>query len=284
MPSAPNDVTYTVWPTSGGAVKREASSSAGAAPSIDGANRAERGARFRPQFADLARRQHGRARRRAALGRLGQRLGLALEPGHDGIDLGARFAQPLVQLVVEALLEHRLALREPGFALVQRVSLLRERVASLGDAQLLLLDRRQFSDRRARDAPRAATRAPIRRARASATTAGRHAEPFGDLQGEAASRRAVDQPVRRRVRLRVEAERRRLRAVRRRRIGLQRIVMRRGDDERAAAAEVIDDGRAERAALDRIGAAADFVEQDERRQLELALDRARDSRGARRTC
>ena len=36
-----------------------------------------------------------------------------LSSRHDGIDLGARFAQPLVQLVVEPLLEHRLALGEP---------------------------------------------------------------------------------------------------------------------------------------------------------------------------
>ena len=60
--------------------------------------------------------------------------------------------------------------------------------------------------------------------------------------------------------------------------------MRRRDDEGAAPAEVIDDGRAEGAALDRVGAAADFVEQHERRQFELALDRARDSPGARKTC
>ena len=40
---------------------------------------------------------------------------------------------------------------------------------------------------------------------------------------------------------------------------------------RAALAEVIDDGRAERAAFDRIGAAADLVEQHERRQLERAI-------------
>ena len=37
---------------------------------------------------------------------------------------------------------------------------------------------------------------------------------------------------------------------------------------RAALAEVIDDRHAERAAFDRIGAGADFVEQHERRQRE----------------
>ena len=47
--------------------------------------------------------------------------------------------------------------------------------------------------------------------------------------------------------------------------------MRRGDDDRAALPEVLDGGRAERAAFDRIRAAADFVEQHERRQIERAI-------------
>ena len=42
---------------------------------------------------------------------------------------------------------------------------------------------------------------------------------------------------------------------------------------RAALPEVIDDRRAERAAFDRVGAAADFVEQHERRQFERAVHR-----------
>ena len=135
-----------------------------------GANRAERGAGFRPQVADLARRKHGRPRRRTAFGRLSQRLGLALQPGHDGIDLGARFAQPLVQLVVETLLEDRLALGEPRFALVQRVTRLLERLARAGDMQLFLLDRGQLlvdSGQVCREERFAA----VRRARASATIA-----------------------------------------------------------------------------------------------------------------
>ena len=95
----------------------------------------------------------------------------------------------------------------------------------------------------------------------------RHAEPLRDLDGEAAAGRAVDQPVGGRKRLRIERERRRHHAVGRRAPRLQRVVVRRRDDERAALLEVIDDGGRQRAAFVGIGAGADFVEQDERRQL-----------------
>ena len=91
------------------------------------------------------------------------------------------------------------------------------------------------------------------------------------------------QPVRRRVRLGLNPNAAVDHAVGRRRIRLQRVVVRRRDDDRAALPEVIDDGRAERAAFDRIGAAADFVEQHERRQLERAIhrDEVGDVRGER---
>ena len=59
----------------------------------------------------------------------------------------------------------------------------------------------------------------------------------------------------------------------RRRVGLQRVVVARRDDRRAAAAEVIDDGDAERAAFGRIGARAHFVEQHQRRHDEIAIHR-----------
>ena len=49
--------------------------------------------------------------------------------------------------------------------------------------------------------------------------------------------------------------------------------MARRKEDRAAAAEVIDDRHAERAAFDRVGAGADFVEQDERRQRQPAVHR-----------
>ena len=69
----------------------------------------------------------------------------------------------------------------------------------------------------------------------------------------------------------------------RRGVRLQRVVVRRRDDDRAAPPEVVDDGGAERAAFDRVGAAADFVEQHERRQLERAIhgDEVGDVRGER---
>ena len=97
----------------------------------------------------------------------------------------------------------------------------------------------------------------------------RHAQPRGDLDGQAAPRRAVHQTIGRRERLRIEAERRAVDALRRRGVRLQRVVVRRGDEVRAARAEVIDDGGAERAAFDRIGAGADFVQQHERRQRQV---------------
>jgi hypothetical protein len=49
--------------------------------------------------------------------------------------------------------------------------------------------------------------------------------------------------------------------------------MRRPDDERAPRAKAIDDRHAERAAFEGIRARADLVEQDERRQLEIAIHR-----------
>ncbi len=90
----------------------------------------------------------------------------------------------------------------------------------------------------------------------------------GDLEREAAAGRSVDQPIRRGERLRLEAERRAGHAGRAGGVRLDRLVVRSGDHHGAALAEVVDDGHAERAALDRVGAVAHFVEQHQRRQLQ----------------
>ena len=113
----------------------------------------------------------------------------------------------------------------------------------------------------------------LRCARASVDDIGRQPEPVGDLERQAAARRAVVQPVGRRERLGIEPESRRHHALGRRRVRLQRVVVRRRDHHRAAAAEVIDDRHRERAAFDGIGAGARLVEQHQRRQRERLVHR-----------
>ena len=100
-----------------------------------------------------------------------------------------------------------------------------------------------------------------------------HAEPLGNLDREAAPRRAVDQPVGGRERFGIEAERRARHAVRRRRVRLERVVVGRRDQVRASRAEVIDHRDAERAAFYRIRPGAHLVEQHQRRQREVSVHR-----------
>ena len=85
--------------------------------------------------------------------------------------------------------------------------------------------------------------------------------------------RAVEQPIGRREVLRIERERRHRHAVGADAPRLHRIEVRRRDDERAALAEMLDDRRRERAAFVGIRAGADFVEQDQRRHLQIAIHR-----------
>ena len=113
----------------------------------------------------------------------------------------------------------------------------------------------------------------LRFSRAAATTDG-----FNPRRPAISSARlrpglAVDQLVGRREGLQLEAERRARHALGRRRVGLELIVVARGDHGGAAAAEVIDNRDAERAAFDRIGSRADFVEQDERGRHQPAIHR-----------
>ena len=108
MPSAPNDVTKTVCPTSGGALERLGVRfgrlAAGDRPSPIASSAARASAR---KLADFAGREDRRACGRTALGRVGERIGFGLEPRDHGVDFGARFAQLLVQLVVEPPLRAR---------------------------------------------------------------------------------------------------------------------------------------------------------------------------------
>ncbi len=110
---------------------------------------------------------------------------------------------------------------------------------------------------------------------------GAQPEARRDLQRQAPAGRAVDQLVGRRERVSVEAEGRARDPVGRGRVGLERVVVARRDNRRAAAAEVVDDRHAERAPLDGVGARSDFVEQHERRNGEPAVHRddVRDVRG-----
>ena len=97
------------------------------------------------------------------------------------------------------------------------------------------------------------------------------AQPLRHLQGQAAAGHAQSQPVGRLV-----GRRGRTRTTRRRTPGVDcayafmQAVVRGGHHHRAARAEVVDDGHAERAALGGIGARADLVEQHQRRRREVA--------------
>ena len=98
-------------------------------------------------------------------------------------------------------------------------------------------------------------------------------EPRRNLEREAAAGSAVVQAIRRRERCRIEPEAGRRHALRRHGVRLQRVVVRRRDDHRAALPEMIDHRHRQRAALVGIGAAAGLVEQHERRQRQRAVHR-----------
>ena len=112
----------------------------------------------------------------------------------------------------------------------------------------------------------------------------RQAEAVGDLERQAAPGRPVIEPVGRRERLGIEAESGRRHALGGRCVGLERVVVRRGDHHRAAQAEVLDDRHGERAAFDRVGAGAGLVEQHQRRQSRARRPWRRCWRCGRRTC
>ena len=101
----------------------------------------------------------------------------------------------------------------------------------------------------------------------------RHSQARGDLNRQAPPGRAVNERVGWREVLGVETECRADDTVRCRGVRLERVVVRRRNQMRAAAAEVVDDGSAEGATFHRVGARAHFVEQDQRRQRQRAVHR-----------
>ena len=182
---------------------------------------------------------------------VGEHRGALLQVVDDGVDLAARLAHAVVDAVVQALA------RNCSSRSSQRL-LPRLRIAASAAFDRLPLAR----ERRARPFERAA--GPRRRARGGPAAArpsrSRAAAPTGMIGGCSPSRaaissarlrpgRAVDQLVGRAEAVGIEPERRAHDARRRRRVGLQRVVVRRADHERAARAEVLDDRDAERAAL-----------------------------------
>ena len=90
------------------------------------------------------------------------------------------------------------------------------------------------------------------------------AEPCGHLERQAPAGRSVEQMIRGLECIRRKSESRSRDARRRGPVGFERIIMRRRQHDRAARAEMFDDGHAQRAALERIGPGAHFVEQHKR--------------------
>ncbi len=258
----------TCWPATGGAARGAASPvvSAGssACPTAPSAARAsDRSPPSSPVDSPGP-------RRRPVLGLSGERVGLLLESADDPIDLGASLTKLLVQPIVQPSPENGLALGEARFALEQARAFVGEPAPVGVESPLLPGDRGQLlveSGEVCRQLRLAAGPPGL----GVGDDVGRQPEPLGDFERQAPARRAIDQPVGRRVGVRVESEARRAHAVGRGCVRLQRIVVGRGDDGGATAAEVVDHGGAQRAAFDGIGPAAELVEQHERRQLERAL-------------
>ena len=188
------------------------------------------------------------------------------------VDLPLRVAHPFVELLIEPLAERLFAIAQlllarvqPRLRLLHHLAFARDEAALVIEALHLALHLGQVLGEL-----RLACR-PLR-PRLSMMLAGspRRVEISSArlLPG-----RSVMQPVGRRERLRVEAEAARRHRLGIRRVGLQRVEVRRGDDQRAALAEVIDDRRRQRAPFVRIGAAARLVEQHQRRQGERLVHR-----------
>ncbi len=101
----------------------------------------------------------------------------------------------------------------------------------------------------------------------------RETEAPGDFEREAASRRAVAECVGGREGVGIEPERGAADTVGRRGERLEGIVVARDDDPRAALAKMFDDCRTEGAALDRIRAGPDLVQQHQGRVGQFAIHR-----------
>ena len=190
----------------------------------------------------------------------------------DGVDFLARRADPVADAVGEAQ-------AHPGLARLGRlprgieIHALRRQALALPSQRLALaLERAELVVHPGQPLRQ------LRLARALAVPRGlddlrRDAQPGGDLERQAAPGRPVREPVVRREGVRVEAERRAGNARGGGRVRLEQLVVRRGHDHGAARAEVLDERRTQRAALHRVRARADLVEQDERGQLQVLVHR-----------
>ena len=212
------------------------------------------------------------ARRRSSRRLVRQLVCLRFQSLDDRVDLATALAQLIVELRVESAAVGVFPLADRLFARTKRSLRVSKRCPFFGQrpaiglepAQILIDARQMFRELLLAIAQVLARRSDHVR---------RQSQARRDLDGQTASGRSVHQPVGRRERLRLEPERRALDSLGRRCVRLQRIVVRRRDEMRAALAEVIDDGDAERTALDRIRARTDFVHEHERRKRERTIHR-----------
>ena len=236
-----------------------------------GGNGPERGACFDTQSTDVARRGPSGARPGCTVR---ERCRFALQPRDDGLDLRACFPYLLRDFArcpaassgtasrsasrasrpCSASRSRRTAARSSAAASFSRSASPRYLIDLLEVRGELRLAARAagsgVGDHRGGQCP-GARRSPARgSARARHTGVCTLGRPVSGLKPNAARRRAG----------------------RRRRVRLQCVGVRRGHDERAALLKMIDDGSAQRAALDGVGPAAHLVEQHERRLFEPALD------------
>jgi hypothetical protein len=214
----------------------------------------------------------GGCRRRRAGGLRDELRRAALHVLHDPVDLAPGVAEAILEPGVEPALELLLALPQ-GVVSRPEPRLLAGDLLPLPREQApLVLERLQLA--RHRGEVLGELRLPTAPVLAGGVDdGGRQAQLRGDLEREARAGRPVDQPVGRLERAGREAERRARDAGRRRGVRLQRVVVRRRHHVRAARPEVVDHRHAERAALDRVGARPDLVEQHETGEREVPVHR-----------
>ena len=198
--------------------------------------------------------------------------GPGLETFDDPVDFFPGLAELVVEFGLEAPARGQFALLHGGLARAELALVLGEGAALLRHGTALGFERLQLPVH-AIEVGLELRFAVGEVAARSGDDGGRHTQPRCDLDGEAAAWRSVDEAIGGRECGRVEAERRALHPLGRGRIRLEHVEVRGGHQVRAAAAEVIDDGGAERTALGGVGAGAHLVEQHERRQRQAAIHR-----------
>jgi hypothetical protein len=208
--------------------------------------------------------------RRGALRVRRHRFGARLQPPDDGVDFAARFTQALVDLLIEPLAQHLFAILQVLFARPQLGRRVGQDLPFAGGKPPVVLQRLHV----ALDPGEVIgeQRFLLAAVRAGPVDDGRRqTQTVGDFECQAASGRSVVEPVRGREGPGIEAESGRGHALGRRRVGLEYVVVRRGDDHRPAQPEVLDDRHGERPAFDGVGAGAGLVEQHQGRRLERGV-------------